>query len=547
MKLAAGTHLGPYRIVEAAGRGGMATVYKAYHASLERFVAVKVLPDFVSDDDTAFLTRFRREAVAVARLRHPNILTVFDHGEEEGVAYMVTEFVDGGTLESRLGQPMPLDDVVKLIGPIAQALDYAHSRDILHRDVKPSNVLLTEDWTPVLSDFGLAHLMGGSQARLTRADSVLGTPEYMSPEQCAGKPLTAAADQYSLAVVVYEMLTGQLPFTAETPQALILAHIGEPVPAPRERNPELPAAAEQALVKALAKNPQHRFASCAEFVDALASGVPGVVPVRTATTRLRPGPTGSVKPARRRRWPLAAGVALVIVALLAAGGFLAVNGGLLAASMQGQSPPPDQPLASPSPSTLHTPHRGKILYQMRASSDLTDMTDSRTGRYEYKDGVLQLTVTVPPGNVGVGLVVPRQKSYVLETLIAPDPGSDSTVSLVVRQPAATEKNQIYLECDIRNRTLAFYTWQQDTGTVQVSQPFTFDKPGKNRGGGLSIQLGVVVNDTHYAVYVNDATDPAIEADVPDVHGFTAPEIEAHASVPGTVKIQGAWVYLYDKG
>jgi len=260
MTLAAGSSLGPYRIVEQVGRGGMATVYKAYHPSLQRFVAIKVLPEFLADDQE-FRSRFEQEAVAVARLRHPNILTVYDHGELDGVAYIVTEFVDGGTLADQLGKPLPVDYTAKILGPIASALDYAHSRGVLHRDLKPSNVLMASDGTPILSDFGLALMMTTSNKRLTQSGMILGTPEYMSPEQCEGATMTPAADIYSLGVVAYEMLTGRVPFSAATPAAVLIAQIKNELPPPRKSNPNLSAAVEGALLKALAKDPSERFAT----------------------------------------------------------------------------------------------------------------------------------------------------------------------------------------------------------------------------------------------------------------------------------------------
>ena len=267
MNIQEGVTLGPYRVIKRIGRGGMATVYRAYHAGLDRYVAIKVLPDYF-DDDPTYRERFQQEARSVARLKHPNILEVFDFGTENGVAYLVLELVEGGTLADKVGQPMDLQDVIRILEPMAGALDHAHAHDILHRDIKPSNILLHENGTPVLADFGLAR-MAGSLRRLTNSGTVMGTPEYMSPEQAADEPVGPASDRYALAVVAYEMLTGRVPFQSDTPATVLLAHLTKAVPATRELKGELSAHVEDVLRRALAKAPQDRYASAAEFVSAL--------------------------------------------------------------------------------------------------------------------------------------------------------------------------------------------------------------------------------------------------------------------------------------
>jgi serine/threonine protein kinase len=267
--------VGPYRIVEKVGRGGMATVYKAHQAALARYVAIKVLPEFLATEP-GFKERFQQEAVAVAKLRHPNILAVFDYGESDGITYIVNEFVDGGTLSDQLGQPLPVDYVVSTLKPIAGAIDYAHARGILHRDVKPSNILMNMEGTPVLGDFGLAKMLEGGPG-LTQAGMIVGTPEYMSPEQCTGETLGPAADTYALGVVAYQMLTGQLPFKAETPAAVLHAQVNNQLPPPRSINPELTPQVEGALLKALAKAPADRYKSASAMIKALADSTPGVV------------------------------------------------------------------------------------------------------------------------------------------------------------------------------------------------------------------------------------------------------------------------------
>jgi putative two-component system response regulator len=245
----------------------MATVYRAHHVALDRDVAIKVLPDFFAEEES-YRERFQQEARSVARLKHPNILNVFDYGQENGITYLVLELVEGGTLTERLGSPMELEDVVRLLRPIASALDHAHSQNIVHRDIKPSNILIHKDGTPVLADFGLARMAGPSQG-LTASGTVLGTPEYMSPEQATGEALGPGSDQYSLAVVAYEMLTGRVPFQADTPVAVLLSQLSEAMPPARELEGKLSGHIEAALRQGLAKAPADRFPTASQFVAAL--------------------------------------------------------------------------------------------------------------------------------------------------------------------------------------------------------------------------------------------------------------------------------------
>jgi putative two-component system response regulator len=262
-----GMTLGPYRIMERLGRGGMASVYRAYHPALDRYVAIKVLPDFFADEP-AYRERFQQEARSVARLRHPNILEIFDFGYDAGTCYLVFELVEGGTLADRVGKPIDLRDVVQLLEPLAAALDHAHANGILHRDIKPSNILIQRDGSPILADFGLAKIAGAMQ-RLTMSGIVMGTPEYMSPEQAADEFVGPASDLYSLAVVAYEMLTGRVPFAGDTPAATLLSHVMKQMPATRELKGELSAHIEDVLRRALSKRPEERFSSAKAFVAAL--------------------------------------------------------------------------------------------------------------------------------------------------------------------------------------------------------------------------------------------------------------------------------------
>jgi len=246
----------------------MATVYKAYEEPLTRHVAIKVLPEFFAEDRD-YRVRFQIEAVAIAKLRHNNILTVFAYGEEEGVPYIVCEFVDGGTLAERLNGAVLMPDALQVLTPVASALDYAHSQGVLHRDVKPSNIMLLSDGTPVLTDFGLAKVFGSETITVT--GQVLGTPEYMAPELVSGDGAGPAADRYSLGVVAYQMLTGRVPFQGNTPGATLMAQVHDPLPPARELNPDLSVAVAVVLDKALAKAPAERYETAAGFIADLAS------------------------------------------------------------------------------------------------------------------------------------------------------------------------------------------------------------------------------------------------------------------------------------
>lgn len=268
MQTHAGRSFGRYHLLEPLGEGGMATVYRGYDTRLERPVAIKVIrTDF--DRDPAFLKRFEREARALAQLNHPNIVKVLDAGEHDASPYVVMDYVGGGTLKTRTGRPLPVAEAVRLVAPIARALDHAHRQGIVHRDIKPANILLAQDGRPMLSDFGIAKVLSGPvQTQLTATGIGIGTPDYMAPELWKGVS-TPASDIYALGVVLYELLTGQRPFQADTPVAVLLKHVNEPLPPPRKFAPGLSPALEQVLVKALDKQPENRFASMEAFADAL--------------------------------------------------------------------------------------------------------------------------------------------------------------------------------------------------------------------------------------------------------------------------------------
>lgn len=249
----------------------MATVYKAYDTRLERDVAVKLLrtDQFAPAMLERILKRFEREAKSLARLSHPNIVHINDYGEQDGVPYLVMEYLPGGTLKSKMAKPMPWQEAVQLVVPIAQALRYAHDNKIIHRDIKPSNILLTQNGQPMLTDFGIAKLLEREEiATLTATGFGVGTPGYMSPEQWTGQS-TPQSDIYSLGVVLYELVTGRKPYAADTPAAILLKQANEPLPLPSLYARELPQSVESLLIKALDKDPAYRFVDMNAVIVAL--------------------------------------------------------------------------------------------------------------------------------------------------------------------------------------------------------------------------------------------------------------------------------------
>src|SRR5574341_931668 len=211
-----GKQLGPYQVIAPLGEGGMAAVYRAFQPSMERFVALKILPRTLASDPQ-FIVRFRQEAKVLAQLQHPHILPVFDFGEADGYTYLVMPYIKSGTLTDELkGQPLPLDRIRTVVTQVGRALDYAHAHGLIHRDIKPSNVLIDESGNCLLSDFGLAKILEGSE-KLTTTGAILGTPAYMSPEQGLGRQLDQRSDVYALGIILYEMAVGRTPFTADTP------------------------------------------------------------------------------------------------------------------------------------------------------------------------------------------------------------------------------------------------------------------------------------------------------------------------------------------
>jgi len=272
-----GTKLGNYQLISKIGRGGMAEVYKGYHANLDRHVAVKILHGYLADGED-FLARFEREAQSVATLRHDHIVQIYDFDVQDDQYYMVMEYVDGGTLGDWMdANPgiRDVDQILSILQQIACALDYAHSQGIIHRDIKPANILIGQHNNLFLTDFGIARIMSGAQTQFTATGALIGTPAYMSPEQCKGEEIGPTSDVYSLGVILFELLTGQQPYEAETPLSILQKHITEPIPSLGIHRHDLPPVFEEIISKSLAKDPANRYQIAGDLAADLGEAVEG--------------------------------------------------------------------------------------------------------------------------------------------------------------------------------------------------------------------------------------------------------------------------------
>src|SRR2546421_5406409 len=316
-----------FRLEEKVGAGGMSSVYRAFDPTLERWVAIKLMHRDISTDPDQ-LERFRREARAVASLNHPHVVTVIDAGEDEGAPYIVFEYVEGETLKDRIRRlgMLPVPEAVAYAIEIGRALSAAHAARLVHRDVKPQNVLVDMEGRGKVTDFGIARSMEAQG--LTAAGRVLGTTDYVSPEQALGHEVTEQSDIYSLGIVLYEMLTGEVPFQADTQVAVAMKHVREPLPDVQRRRPEVSAALASVVDRATAKETERRYATVPEMLHDLEE-VLGIEAARAgetsgeATTVLRtlPGDTADYVPGRLRhprRWLFGSTIALGVVAGLIA-------------------------------------------------------------------------------------------------------------------------------------------------------------------------------------------------------------------------------------
>jgi hypothetical protein len=368
-----------FRLDEQVGSGGMSTVYRAFDQTLERTVAIKLMHRSLSGDE-AQLERFRREARAAARLSHPNVVTVIDAGEDEGHPYIVFEFVDGETLKSRIKRlgRLPVVEAVAYAIEVGRALGAAHAERLVHRDVKPQNVLVDSEGRAKVTDFGIARSL--EDGGLTATGRVVGTTDYVSPEQALGQDVTAESDVYSLGIVLYEMLTGELPFKAESQVGVAMKHVQDPMPDVQQRRPEVSAALAAVVERATAKQVENRYADVDEMVWELEQAL-AIEAARAgeatgeATTVLQalPDETGELAPQRLRHPRRVLILSALVVAVLIAGAVL-----LIANARRGNDPEEPAVAAAPEP----------VAVPLRAAHDHDPFGDDRSEHPEEARNVL---------------------------------------------------------------------------------------------------------------------------------------------------------------
>jgi len=316
--------IGIYEVKSELGRGGMATVYRAYDPRFEREVAVKVLPSELLHSDPQFRLRFEREAKIIAQLEHSAIVPVYDVGEADGQPYFVMRYMNGGSLSDRIkAGGLTIEDASRILGAIAPGLDEAHSNGIVHRDIKPSNILFDKRGNPYISDFGIAKLSQAQSGNVT-GSAIIGTPAYMAPEQAQGTEVDGRADIYALGIILFEILTGKQPYEADTPMAVAIKHITDPVPHILQTNPKLPESMDAIIQTAMAKDKTQRFSTAVEMTNALreaARGDPTKLQVK-ATPTIK----ASVQPIPQKKGFNALFVIIPVIAIaVLAGGFFFFN------------------------------------------------------------------------------------------------------------------------------------------------------------------------------------------------------------------------------
>jgi serine/threonine-protein kinase len=401
-----------YELEELCGSGGMSSVYKARDTLLDRNVALKILHEQYTDDEE-YVERFRREARAVARLSHPNIVTVIDRGEDEGRQFIVFEYVPGENLKDLITRtgPLPIRSAIELALQVARGLAFAHEHGLVHRDVKPQNVLLNGEGEAKVTDFGIARSLDVEHG-MTQTGTVLGTSNYLAPEQANGRPVEQRTDVYSLGVVLYELLTAEVPFKGENFVAVAMKHINEPPPSLLERRPDAPLRLVAAVERALAKRPQDRFPTMAALADELERCLAELGTPDAERTLIAPSPVlresrpRRLRSRKRSRWPLILSALLLIGAAAVLVGVLALGGGSGEPAKGGATPPASTSVTLRAAGDFD-PYAGDGEHPER----IQDATDGDPSTYwptqQYFDGLAK---------PGVGLVVDAGRSVTLESV-----------------------------------------------------------------------------------------------------------------------------------
>ena len=463
-----GQMLGPYRIINQIGQGGMASVYKAYQASMDRNVAIKVLPSQLAES-TEFVKRFQQEARIIANLEHPHILPVFDYGESDGTAYFVMRYLEAGTLKDRMeaGRQLPLNEIDRIFTQLTDALSYAHSHGVVHRDLKPANALVDSQGNLFLTDFGIAKLLESASPRLTQTDAIMGTPAYISPEQALAQTVDQRSDIYSLGIILYEMVTGRVPFMADTPLAVILKHVSDPLPLPSLIKTDVPASIEQVILKALAKDPQDRFATASEFVSAwkraleqneTARRAPETVSVPisrpgtpSAQTQGKPAPSFRAAPKSGTSTGWLVGCLVVGCLLLTVGGvgiyFASSFGSLPLTSPVTDTPLPTVTATVPFPTeTAISINIGNVLLEddFSAGNSNWGTLQNSDASIEYLDDALRMLVFTQnwivwstPNDTGY------ENAHIEVTVIINDTDSNTAFGIRCNQQASTDDSYYY--------------------------------------------------------------------------------------------------------
>jgi eukaryotic-like serine/threonine-protein kinase len=502
---------GRYRIEGGLGAGGMAEVFRGFDTVLNRQVAIKILaPQYARD--VSFVDRFRREAQAAARLNHPNVVAVYDSGSDDGTHFIVMEFVEGRTLADFLakGGKLAPAKATEIAERIADALQAAHAQGVVHRDVKSANVMVTREGTVKVMDFGIARMAEGDN--VTQTAAVLGTASYLSPEQAQGRPVDARSDIYSLGVVLYEMLTGGVPFVGDTAVAVAYKHVQETPPLPSSKNPEVPPALDAVVMRAMAKNPANRYQTAAEFREDLERVRRGemvqatpLLPAGSEATQVisrsqtQVMPAGAVADERKTNpWLIAA---IVLLVLLVLGGGLY----LLASSLLSGGPS-ISPTPSPIPYVSVVGERQAVAEQDLKAAGFTNVHVATTRVTDPTDASIGTVVKQAPDPSATANLAPNAK---ITITVAKGPTSVTVPSDLIGQDvqaASAELHALNLQV-----TTTKQTSDQTPGTVlDVSPP-----------GGTSVDPGSIVTltvaEAPQQVTVPDVTCESFGAAKHDLH------------------------------